>query len=116
MISQSGGIGIAALEQGRDRGLGVSAFVSIGDRADVSSNDVLQWCEEDPATDVIVLYLESFGNPRRFSRIARRVTRHKPIVAVKSGRSRSGGRAASSHTGALVGASDATVDAPRTGS
>jgi acyl-CoA synthetase (NDP forming)/GNAT superfamily N-acetyltransferase len=111
LISQSGGVGIAALEQGKSRGLGLSAFVSIGDRADISSNDVLQWCEEDPGTDVIALYLESFGNPRRFARIARRVTRRKPIVAVKAGRSPSGRRAAGSHTGALVAASDATVDA-----
>ena len=87
LISQSGGIGIAALEQGRSHGVGLSAFVSIGDRADISSNDVLQWCEADAGTDVIALYLESFGNPRRFARVARRVTRSKPIVAVKAGRS-----------------------------
>jgi acetate---CoA ligase (ADP-forming) len=111
LISQSGGIGIAALEQGRSHGVGLSAFVSIGDRADVSSNDVIQWCEQDDGTDVIALYLESFGNPRRFARIARRVTRSKPIVAVKAGRSAAGTRAAGSHTGALVAASDATVDA-----
>ena len=111
LISQSGGIGIAALEQGRSHGLGLSAFVSIGDRGDISSNDVIQWCEQDAGTHVIALYLESFGNPRRFARIARRVTRHKPIVAVKAGRSATGARAAGSHTGALVAASDATVDA-----
>jgi acyl-CoA synthetase (NDP forming)/GNAT superfamily N-acetyltransferase len=111
LVSQSGGIGIAALEQGAARGIGLSAFVSIGDRADISSNDVIQWCEEDPGTDVIALYLESFGNPRRFARIARRVTRRKPIVAVKAGRSAAGARAAGSHTGAIVSASDATVDA-----
>jgi acetate---CoA ligase (ADP-forming) len=111
LLSQSGGVGIAALEQGRTHGVGLSSFVSIGDRADLSSNDLLQWWEQDGATDVIALYLESFGNPRRFARIARRVTRSKPIVAVKAGRSRAGSRAAGSHTGALVGASDATVDA-----
>jgi acyl-CoA synthetase (NDP forming)/GNAT superfamily N-acetyltransferase len=111
LISQSGGIGIAALEQGAARGIGLSAFLSIGDRADISSNDVIQWCEEDPSTDVIALYLESFGNPRRFARIARRVTRRKPIVAVKAGWSAAGARAAGSHTGAIVSASDATVDA-----
>jgi acyl-CoA synthetase (NDP forming)/RimJ/RimL family protein N-acetyltransferase len=111
LVSQSGGIAIAALEQGRGHGLGLSAFFSIGDRADVSSNDVIQWCEEDDGTDVIALYLESFGNPRRFARIARRVTRTKPIVAVKAGRSAAGSRAAGSHTGALVAASDAAVDA-----
>ena len=111
LISQSGGIGIAALEQGHSHGVGLSAFVSIGDRADISSNDVLQWCEADPGTDVIALYLESFGNPRRFSRVARHVTRSKPIVAVKAGRSSAGSRAALSHTGALVAASDAAVNA-----
>lgn len=111
LISQSGGIAIAALEQGRSHGLGLSAFLSIGDRADVSSNDVIQWCEEDEGTGVIALYLESFGNPRRFARITRRVTRAKPIVAVKAGRSAAGTRAAGSHTGALVAASDAAVDA-----
>ncbi len=111
LVSQSGGIAIAALEQGHDHGVGLSAFASIGDRADVSSNDVIQWCEADDTTAVIALYLESFGNPRRFSRIARRVSRTKPIVAVKAGRSAAGRRAAGSHTGALVAASDATVDA-----
>ena len=111
LLSQSGGVGIAALEQGRRHGIGLSSFVSIGDRADISSNDLLQWWEQDDGTDVIALYLESFGNPRRFSRIARRVGRNKPIVAVKAGRSHAGSRAAGSHTGALVAASDATVDA-----
>ena len=111
LVSQSGGIAIAALEQGREHGIGLSAFASIGDRADVSSNDVIQWCEQDEATAVIALYLESFGNPRRFSRIARRVSRTKPVLAVKAGRSAAGRRAAGSHTGALVAASDATVDA-----
>jgi acetate---CoA ligase (ADP-forming) len=111
LLSQSGGVGIAALEQGRSHGIALSSFVSIGDRADVSSNDLLQWWEQDARTDLIALYLESFGNPRRFARIARRVGRVKPIVAVKAGRSRAGSRAAGSHTGALVAASDATVDA-----
>jgi acyl-CoA synthetase (NDP forming)/RimJ/RimL family protein N-acetyltransferase len=111
LISQSGGVGIAALEQGRAHGVGLSGFFSIGDRADISSNDVLQWCEDDDATDVIALYLEAFGNPRRFARVARRVTRTKPIVAVKAGHSGAGSRAAGSHTGALVAASDAAVDA-----
>jgi len=111
LLSQSGGVGIAALEQGRAHGVGLSSFVSIGDRADVSSNDLLQWWEQDEGTDVIALYLESFGNARRFARIARRVARNKPIVAVKAGRSRAGSRAAGSHTGALIAASDVTVDA-----
>src|SRR5206468_9251038 len=75
-----------------------------------SGNDLLQYWEEDEATDVILLYLESFGNPRRFSRIARRVSRRKPVVAIKSGRSKAGGRAAGSHTAALA-ASEVAVDA-----
>jgi acyl-CoA synthetase (NDP forming) len=82
----------------------------VGNKADVSGNDLLQYWEADPRTNVILLYLESFGNPRKFARIARRVGRTKPIVAVKSGRSAAGSRAAASHTGALV-AADATVDA-----
>ena len=90
--------------------LGISTFVSVGNKADVSGNDLLQYWADDPRTDVILLYLESFGNPRRFGQIARRVAEKKPIVAVKSGRSRSGARAAASHTGALA-TSDAVVDA-----
>ena len=82
--------------------IGLSTFVSIGNRADVSSNDLLQYWEEDPATALILLYLESFGNPKKFARIARRITPTKPIVAVKSGRTPAGSRAAASHTGALA--------------
>ena len=84
--------------------------MSIGNKADVSSNDLLEWWEEDEATDVVLLYLESFGNPRKFARLARRVARRKPILALKSGKTRAGSRAASSHTAALAG-SDAAVDA-----
>ena len=84
--------------------------MSVGNKTDVSGNDLLQYWADDPRTDVILLYLESFGNPRRFGQIARRVAQKKPIVAVKAGRSRAGARAASSHTGALA-ASDAVVDA-----
>ena len=69
-----------------ERGLGLSTFVSAGNRADVSGNDLLQYWQTDPATDVVLLYLESFGNPRKFARLARRLARTKPIVAVKSGR------------------------------
>src|ERR671918_1882463 len=87
MQSQSGALGIAVLERSARIGLGVSSFVSVGNKADVSGNDLLQYWEDDPGTDVVLLYLESFGNPRKFSRIARRVSRRKPIVAVKSGRS-----------------------------
>jgi acetyl coenzyme A synthetase (ADP forming)-like protein len=110
IASQSGALGIAILEQARQLGLGISSFVSVGNKADLSSNDLLECWEEDAATKVIVLYLESFGNPRRFGRIARRVGTRKAIVAVKGGRSRSGRRAAASHTAALAGA-DVAVDA-----
>ena len=108
--SQSGALGLALLEAAVTRGLGLSAFVSIGNKADVSTNDLLEWWEDDGVTEAILLYVESFGNPRRFGRIARRVARRKPILALKSGRSQSGQRAASSHTAALAG-SDAAAGA-----
>ena len=82
MSSQSGAVGLAALHAAGRYGLGFSTFVSVGNKADVSGNDLLQYWEEDPATDVILLYLESFGNPRRFARIARRVGRRKPVVVL----------------------------------
>jgi acyl-CoA synthetase (NDP forming)/RimJ/RimL family protein N-acetyltransferase len=85
-FSQSGALGTAILADAKARGLGLSTFVSAGNRADVSGNDLLQYWETDPATDVVLLYLESFGNPRKFARLARRLGRVKPIVAVKSGR------------------------------
>jgi acetyl coenzyme A synthetase (ADP forming)-like protein len=110
MISQSGALGLALMAQAGQMGLGVSSFISIGNKADVSGNDMLQYLEADEATDVVLLYLESFGNPRRFARIARRVARAKPIVAVKSGRTATGARAASSHTAALA-ESDQAADA-----
>lgn len=110
MSSQSGALGLAILDFARQRGLGLSTFISVGNKADVSGNDLLQYWEEDPRTDVILLYLESFGNPRRFARLARRVSGRKPIVAVKSGRTISGKRAAGSHTAALA-ASDTAVEA-----
>jgi acetyl coenzyme A synthetase (ADP forming)-like protein len=108
--SQSGALGLAILETAGALGLGISHFASVGNKADVSGNDLLEYWERDPGTGVILLYLESFGNPRRFTQIARRVARTKPIVAVKSGRTRAGARAASSHTGSLAGADNA-VDA-----
>jgi acetyl coenzyme A synthetase (ADP forming)-like protein len=108
--SQSGALGIAVLEQSSRLGLGVSTFVSVGNKADVSTNDLLQYWEGDEGTDVVLLYVESFGNPRSFSRIARRVSRRKPIVAVKSGRSAAGTLAATSHTAALA-SPEAAVDA-----
>jgi acetyl coenzyme A synthetase (ADP forming)-like protein len=109
LSSQSGALGIAILELARARHLGLSTFVSIGNKADISSNDLLEYWEHDPDTSVIMLYLESFGNPRKFAQLARRIGKHKPIVAVKAGRTRAGLRAASSHTAALA-ASDAVVD------
>jgi acyl-CoA synthetase (NDP forming) len=110
MSSQSGALGIAILSFAAQRQLGLSTFVSVGNKADVSGNDLLQYWEVDDNTDVILLYLESFGNPRRFARIARRVSRTKPIVAMKSGRTLAGRRAAGSHTAALA-ANDVAVDA-----
>jgi acetate---CoA ligase (ADP-forming) len=108
--SQSGALGLAVLERGATRGLGLSAFVSVGNKADVSSNDLLEYWEADPETDLILLYLESFGNPRKFARLARRIARKKPILAMKGGRTSAGQRAAGSHTAALAG-STAAVEA-----
>jgi acetyl coenzyme A synthetase (ADP forming)-like protein len=108
--SQSGALGIALLAWSERLGVGISSFVSIGNKADVSGNDLLQYWEDDPNTDVILMYLESFGNPRKFSRIARRVSQRKPIVAVKAGRTVAGTRAASSHTAAAA-SSDVAVSA-----
>jgi acetyl coenzyme A synthetase (ADP forming)-like protein len=110
MSTQSGALGLAILDYARKLNIGISSFVSIGNKADVSGNDLLEYWEADPRTSVILLYLESFGNPAKFSRLARRISRHKPIVALKSGRSTVGARAAASHTGALASA-DAFVDA-----
>jgi acyl-CoA synthetase (NDP forming) len=110
-LSQSGALGLAVIEYANTLNLGLSTFISVGNKADLSGNDFIQYWADDPATDVIALYLESLGNPRKFARITRRVGRQKPILAVKSGRSSAGARATSSHTGALLGASDVTVDA-----
>jgi acetyl coenzyme A synthetase (ADP forming)-like protein len=110
LMSQSGALGLAILALAAERRIGLSTFVSAGNKADVSGNDLLEYWAEDPRTHVILLYLESFGNPRRFARLARTIGRRKPIVAVKSGRTRAGTRAASSHTAALA-ASDTAVDA-----
>jgi acetate---CoA ligase (ADP-forming) len=108
--SQSGALGLALLEAADQRGLGLSAFVSIGNKADVSTNDLLEWWEDDEAAELVLLYVESFGSPRRFARIAQRVARRKPVLALKSGTTAAGARAASSHTAALAG-SEAAVDA-----
>lgn len=110
MSTQSGALGLAILDYARQLNIGISSFVSVGNKADVSGNDLLQYWEKDPRTAVILLYLESFGNPSKFSHLARRISRTKPIVALKSGRSPAGARAAASHTGALA-SSDDFVDA-----
>ncbi|MFA5866772.1 MAG: GNAT family N-acetyltransferase [Actinomycetota bacterium] len=108
--TQSGALGLALLDYANTINLGIANFVSIGNRIDISNNDLLEYWEEDEHTNVILLYVESFGNPAKFTRIARRVSRRKPIVAVKAGKSVAGARAASSHTGALA-AADVGVDA-----
>jgi acyl-CoA synthetase (NDP forming) len=110
MSTQSGALGLAILDYAKQLGIGISSFVSVGNKADVSGNDLIQYWAEDPHTSVILLYLESFGNPKKFAEIARRVSRTKPIVAVKAGRSMAGSRAAASHTGALA-SNDVVVDA-----
>jgi acetyl coenzyme A synthetase (ADP forming)-like protein len=102
MGTQSGALGQIILEYARNLNIGLSTFVSIGNRADVSSNDLVQYWVKDPSTKVILLYLESFGNPKKFVRIARSITPTKPVIVVKSGRTSAGFRAATSHTGALA--------------
>jgi acetyl coenzyme A synthetase (ADP forming)-like protein len=109
-VSQSGALGVAILNVAQELGVGLTQFVSMGNKADVSGNDLLEYWEEDERTRVIAMYLESFGNPRHFTEIAKRVGRKKPILVVKSGRTSEGARAASSHTGAIAGA-DVTVSA-----
>lgn len=106
---QSGALGSAILEKVRGRGLGLSTFVSAGNRADVSGNDLLQYWEEDDSTEVVLLYLESIGNPRKFSRIARRVSRTKPVIAVRSGRTTQG--VPMGHVVRAIEAPQAAVDA-----
>ena len=109
-VSQSGALGASVLDHAAEYGIGIAQFVSMGNKPDVSGNDLLLQWEHDPQVDVILMYVENFGNPRRFLEIASRVSRTKPILVVKAGRSAVGARAASSHTGALA-ASDAAVDA-----
>jgi acetyl coenzyme A synthetase (ADP forming)-like protein len=110
MLSQSGALGLAILDRAVELNMGIADFVSVGNKADVSANDLLSYWADDPKTKVIALYLESFGNPRKFARIAPDVARKKPIVAVKSGRSAAGTRAAASHSAALASL-DVGVDA-----
>lgn len=102
LASQSGAVGVAVLEHAARTGSGVSSFVSLGNKADVSGNDLLSYWFDDPATSAVALYLESFGNPRRFARIARALARRKPVIAVVSGRSVAGRRAGVSHTAAAA--------------
>ncbi len=109
-MSQSGAMGVTILDYAAEYGIGISQFVSVGNKPDVSGNDLIQYWADDERTGVILMYLENFGNPRKFTQLAREITRKKPIIAVKSGRSVAGARAASSHTGALAG-TDAATDA-----
>ncbi|HEU5474940.1 MAG TPA: GNAT family N-acetyltransferase [Actinophytocola sp.] len=102
VVTQSGGVGIALMESLRQLGLGVSTLVSTGDKYDVSSNDLLLWWRQDTRTDIAVLYLESFGNPRKFSRVARALARTKPVLAVRPAGSTVAQRAAASHTAATA--------------
>jgi acetate---CoA ligase (ADP-forming) len=110
IASQSGALGIALLDQAREHGIGIRSFVSVGNGADVSAEDLLEYWGEDSGTSVVLLYLESITQPRRMLEVARRVTRSKPVLAVKGGRSIAGARAAGSHTGALA-TKDVLVDA-----
>ena len=105
-MTQSGALGISLIDESARRGIGISSFVSVGNKADISGNDLLRYWESDISTSVIALYLESFGNPRKFVRIASRAARTKPIVAVKSGRSPAGARGAMSHSAALATSDD----------
>lgn len=109
-ITQSGAMGEVIMNHAKELGIGFSVVASIGNKADISSNDILEYFKDDPRTDIILLYLESFGNPRNFTSIVREISHIKPIVAVKSGRTKLGAKAASSHTGALAGL-DVGVDA-----
>ena len=109
-FSHSAALGVVVLQVAAELGLGFSTFVSAGNRADVSGNDLLQYWEEDPSTDLALLYLETFGNPRRFARLARRISARKPVLCVKSARSRAGRRMAQAHIGASP-QNDAEVEA-----
>jgi acetyltransferase len=102
-ISQSGALGEAILADAARSGIGVAMFVSMGNKTDISGNDLLEYWEHDDRVQTILMYLESFGNPHKFTQLARRITRRKPIITVKAGRTAAGARAASSHTGSIVG-------------
>jgi acetate---CoA ligase (ADP-forming) len=105
-ISQSGAVGVAALEYAAGEKIGFSKFISIGNKADIYENDVLEALADDPMTDVILLYVEALENPKEFVTLAHRISEKKPILGVKSGRTREGAKAAASHTGALSGSDD----------
>ena len=107
-VSQSGALGEAILADAAESGLGVAMFASMGNKTDISGNDLIEYWEDNPDIGAILMYLESFGNPHRFTQMARRVTRKKPIITVKAGRTAAGARAASSHTGSIVGLDIAT--------
>jgi acetate---CoA ligase (ADP-forming) len=111
LVSQSGAVGVAALEYAQGEGIGLSKFVSVGNKADLNENDFLAYLKDDPLTDVIMFYLEDISDPKRFFQLAREITgeagNKKPILAIKSGRTAAGARAASSHTGALAGSDEA---------
>ncbi|MBI3982448.1 MAG: CoA-binding protein, partial [Gemmatimonadetes bacterium] len=107
-MSQSGAMGLSVLDYAESLNIGISMFVSAGNKADLSGNDFLEYWRDDPATKVILMYLENFGNPGRFVELARAITPTKPICVVKSGRTGAGARAAASHTGALAGTELAT--------
>jgi acyl-CoA synthetase (NDP forming) len=110
IVSQSGAITVSSMEKARASGLGVSVCIGLGNKADITENEVLDVLNDDPDTRCIALYLESFSDGRRFTSIAGRISPTKPIVLLKSGRTRSGARAAASHTGALAASSDSLVD------
>ena len=111
LVSQSGAVGVAALEYAQGEEIGLSKFVSVGNKADLNENDFLAYLKDDPLTDVIMFYLEDLADPQRFFQLAREITgeagNKKPILAIKSGRTAAGARAASSHTGALAGSDEA---------
>ena len=109
-VSQSGALGLSVLDYAKEYGIGIAQFVSVGNKPDVSGNDLLTYWAEDPEIEVVLMYVENFGNPVRFLEIARQLSRRKPIIILKSGHSVAGARAATSHTGALA-ASDELVDA-----
>jgi acetate---CoA ligase (ADP-forming) len=108
LMSQSGAMGVTILDYAAEYGIGINDFVSVGNKPDVSGNDLIQYWADDERTRVILMYLENFGNPKTFTRLARTITKSKPIIAVKAGRTGAGARAASSHTGALAGLDVAT--------